>query len=390
MTNRGKRELLTELKIERGDRPAGNAAQRNAISPRKGLFLGAIALAISSGLVWMNWGAIKTAASDTSMEPVSQEEEVANLKVPASPELPGDIAKPVEKSMTPASDEAIAFPNQDLATILDATGYVVARRTAIVGAQITGKLASVSVEEGDHVQSGQVIALLDDSAAQAELALAESRLISAKSQLRELEISIEHADRRLARSMELARRDLVSEEHLDDDRLARDGLIAKLYSVQQEIEVARRQRDVREVQVADTRIRAPFSGVVVEKSAHPGEVISPMSVGGGRIATMVDMDSLEVEVDINEAYLNRVFPYQPARVRLNAYPENSYEAQVIAIVPTADRNRATVRVRIALLETDDRVLPNMGVQVGFVGEANVNKERMGSQIKMSERGLSYE
>lgn len=384
MTNRGKRELLTELKIERGDRPAGNAAQRNAISLRKGLFLGAIALAISSGLVWMNWGAIKTAASGTSMEPASQEEKVANLEVPATPELPGDIAKPVEMSMTPASDEAIAFPNQDLATILDATGYVVARRTAIVGAQITGKLASVSIEEGDHVQSGQLIALLDDSAAQAELALAESRLISAKSQLRELEISIEHADRRLARSMELARRHLVSEEHLDDDRLGRDGLIANLHNVQQEIEVARRQRDVREVQVADTRIRAPFSGVVVEKSAHPGEVISPMSVGSGRIATIVDMNSLEVEVDINEAYLNRVFPNQPARVRLNAYPENSYEAQVIAIVPTADRNRATVRVRIGLLEKDDRVLPNMGVQVGFISEANANKERTGAQIKMSE------
>jgi len=382
MTNRGKRELLDELKIERGGRSGGENTQRDAKFPWKGLFAGVIAVAISSGLVVMNWRSIESAVTGVFTNPAAQEEMVADLEVQESQELPGHSAETFEQITTLTPDEVAAFPNQDPATVLDATGYVVARRTATVGAQVTGKLENVFVEEGDYVQSGQVIALLDDSAAQAEFALAESRLISARSQLRELEISIEHADKRLARSAELAKRRLVSEERLDDDRLARDGLIAKLHNVQHEIEVARRQRDVREVQVADTRIQAPFSGVVIDKLVHPGEVVSPMSAGGGWIAAMVDMDSLEVEVDINEAYLNRVFPNQPAKVRLNAYPGNSYEAQVIAIVPTADRNRATVRVRIGLLEKDDRVLPNMGVQVGFVGKAG--EDIAGAQVNKLE------
>ncbi len=353
-------ELLKELKIERANQPVGAVVERPATTPWKGLLLGAVALAVSGSLVVMNWGSIETARSDGFQPRAPQEKEAVNVNVLATPEL----------TTTRAPDQPAASQDQDPVMILDATGYVVARRKATVSAKITGKLTSVFVEEGDQVQSGQVIALLDDSAVQAELALAESRLRSAKSRLRELQVSVDHAGKRLARSEELAKRHLVSVERLDEDRLAREGLLARLTSAQHEIEVARRHREVREVRVADTRIRAPFSGVVIDKSAHPGEVVSPMSAGGGftrtGIGTIVDMDSLEVEVDINEAYLNRVFPHQPVRVRLNAYPGNSYEAQVIAIVPTADRNKATVRVRIGLLEKDDRVLPNMGVQVGFV------------------------
>ena len=382
MTNRDKRALLNELKIDHDGQPAGNAGQPDAKSRWRELFLSAIVLAISFGLVGMNWGVTKTALSGASSEFVQIEEETADQEKQSALELAGRSTNSAEIVTTLAPTQAAEFRNQDLAKVLDTTGYVVARRAATVGAQITGKLASVSVEEGDHVQSGQVIAVLDDSAAQAELALAESRLMSAKSQLREVEISIDHANKRLTRSAELAKRHLVSEERLDDDRLAIDGLIAKLHNIQHEIEVARRQRDVHEVQVDDTRIRAPFSGVVIDKLVHPGEVVSPMSAGGGWIATMVDMDSLEVEVDINEAYLNRVFPLQPTKVRLNAYPGNSYEAQVLAIVPTADRNRATVRVRLGLLETDDRVLPNMGVQVGFVGERG--GDTVGAQVNNSE------
>ena len=345
-----RRALLGELRIDRQQERVGVAARRGWRVPRKGLLLGAITLAAGVGLAGMHWGTAATAASG------------------AFPEPAGRDARP-ETAAALAADQPTAPPNPDPVTVLDATGYVVARRQATVNARITGKLASVLVEEGDRVRSGQVIALLDDSVVQAELALAESRLMSARSRLRELRIAIDHADNRLARSTELAKDHLVSVERLEDDRVAREALIAKLHSVQREIEVARRQRDVREVQVAETRIRAPFAGVVLDKSAHPGEVVSPMSAGftESGIGTIVDMDSLEVEVDINEAYLNRVFPRQPARVRLNAYPSHGYDAEVIAIVPAADRNKATVRVRIGLLETDDRVLPNMGVRVGFVG-----------------------
>lgn len=351
-----RRALLRELRIDRQGERVGVAARRGWRVPRKGLLLGAITLAAGVGLAGMHWGTAATAATG------------------AFPEPAGRDARP-ETAAALAAVRPTAPPNPNPVTVLDATGYVVARRQATVNARITGKLASVLVEEGDRVRSGQVIALLDDSVVQAELALAESRLMSARSRLRELQIAIDHADRRLARSTELAKDHLVSVERLEDDRVAREALIAKLGSVQHEIEVARRQRDVREVQVAETRITAPFAGVVIDKSAHPGEVVSPMSAGFTEtgIGTIVDMDSLEVEVDINEAYLNRVFPRQPARVRLNAYPSHGYDAEVIAIVPTADRNKATVRVRIGLLETDDRVLPNIGVQVGFVGAVGAER-----------------
>ena len=349
-----RKALLNELRIERGDHAGDDAVGREANARRRGLFLGALVLAIGSGVLFTNWGFVGTAASGEIREPAPRE----------SASLDTDRGSAHSTSLPMAQAPA------SQATVLDATGFVVARREAAVSARITGRLRSVFVEEGDHVQPGQVIALLDDSVAQAELALADSRLMSARSRLRELEISVDHAGRRLGRSVELARRQLVSAERLDDDRLAKEALIAKLESARHEIEVARRQRDVRAVQVAETRIRAPFAGVVVDRSAHPGEVVSPMSAGGftrSGIGTIVDMGSLEVEVDINEAYLKRVFPDQPVRVSLNAWPGHAYEARVIAIVPAADRNRATVRVRIGLLERDDRVLPNMGVQVRFVG-----------------------
>ena len=364
--------MLNDLKLKRDDQSIGAASRKDVRNIRKGLLFGAVILATSGAIIWMNFGSMEIGAPAASLDSDSQEERNVSFKAGETSELADRPKNPDELITTPSSNLATRTPVQDPVTVLDASGYVVARRKATVSAKITGKLTSVFFEEGDQVQSGQVIALLDDSTLQAELALAEARLMSVKSRLRELRTSIDHAQRRLARSVELAGRHLVSLERLDDDRLVKEGLTAKLDSLQHEIEVARRQRDVREVQVADTRIRAPFSGVLIDKSAYPGEVVSPMSAGGGftrtGIGTIVDMESLEVEVDINEAYLNRVFPNQTVRVSLNAYPGDGYEARVIAIVPTADRNKATVRVRIGLLEKDHRVLPNMGVRVGFVGE----------------------
>ena len=222
-----RRALLGELRIDRQEERVGVAARRGWRVPRKGVLLGAITLAVGVGLAGMHWGTAATAASG------------------AFPEPAGRDARP-EAAAALAADRPTAPPNPDPVTVLDATGYVVARRQATVNARITGKLASVLVEEGDRVRSGQVIALLDDAVAQAELALAESRLMSARSRLRELQIAIDHADNRLARSMELAKGHLVSVERLEDDRVAREALIAKLGSAQREIEVARRQRDVRE------------------------------------------------------------------------------------------------------------------------------------------------
>ncbi len=257
-------------------------------------------------------------------------------------------------------------------SVLDATGYVVARRMATVSSKVTGKVMEVFVEEGLLVEKGQLLALLDDSIPQAQLELAESRLAAARSGLNEIRIQIKQAQLDLRRTQGLADRNLASQADLDRDGLSVEGLIARLDRARQDIFVAERSVAVQRTTLADMQIRAPFRGVVVAKAAQPGEMISPISAGGGftrtGICTIVDMDSLEVEVDVNESYINRVYAKQPVQVTLNAYPDDHFPAEVIAIIPTADRNKATVRVRVALLERDDRILPDMGIRVAFLEE----------------------
>jgi RND family efflux transporter MFP subunit len=258
-------------------------------------------------------------------------------------------------------------------SVLDATGYVVARRQATVSAKITGKVVEVFIEEGMRVEGGQLLARLDASIPRAELALSESRLASARAGLEELKVQIRQAELDLQRTEGLAQRKLASAADLDRVQLTLEALRARLERARQEVTVADRVVSVQRQLVDDMEIRAPFTGVVVAKAAQPGEMISPISAGGGftrtGICTIVDMDSLEVEVDVNEAYINRVQPKQPVSVALNAYPDERIPAEVIAIIPTADRNKATVRVRIALLEKNPRVLPDMGVKVAFLEEA---------------------
>jgi len=152
-----------------------------------------------------------------------------------------------------------------------------------------------------------------------------------------------------------------------------ETLAARLASGETAIVVAARSEEVARVRLDNTVIRAPFTGVVTVKAAQPGEMISPVSAGGGftrtGIGTIVDMDSLEVQVDVNEAFIQRVRPGQQVEATLNAYPDWRIPAEVIAIIPTADRSRATVRVRIALLERDARIVPDMGVRVAFLSPA---------------------
>ena len=232
--------------------------------------------------------------------------------------------------------------NNSSTSVLDASGYVTARMQATVSSKITGKVLEVFIEEGMFVEKGQILAQLDDSSVQAELNFA-------KTQLKE-------AQRVFNRTSELRKDNLASQASLDAAESQVDGLKARL--------------DISKQIVADMQIRAPFSGVVINKAAQPGEMISPVSAGGGftrtGIGTIVDMSSLEVEVDVNESYINRVQPGQPAITNLNAYPNWDISSEVIAIIPTADRNKATVKVRIGLLEKDARVLPDMGAKVSFL------------------------
>jgi RND family efflux transporter MFP subunit len=255
-------------------------------------------------------------------------------------------------------------------SVLDASGYVTARRQATVSAKITGKVTEVLIEEGMRVREGAVLARLDDTEARAGLALARAQLVAADSQLAEVRAQLEQAERDYTRQRQLSDRQLVSPQSLDAALAQRDTLRARLASTEQQIKVAQESLSVAQVQLDNTVIRAPFGGVVIAKSAQPGEMISPISAGGGftrtGIGTIVDMDSLEVQVDVNESYINRVTPGQPAEAILNAYPDWRIASEVIAIIPTADRSKATVKVRIAIKQKDPRIVPDMGVRVGFL------------------------
>ncbi len=256
------------------------------------------------------------------------------------------------------------------ASVLDASGYVTARRSATVSSQRTGRIRRVLVEEGMTVDEGQVVAELDDAAELAQLRLAEAQLTSARSALGETRAELHEAELSFARLSELHGRGLASEAELDAARAARDRLSARLESNGAAVTVAERAVAVQRQAHSETVIRAPFAGVVIDKNAQPGEMVSPVSAGGGftrtGICTLVDMESLEIEVDVNEAYLQRVQPGGAVTARLDAYPSWRIAAEVIAIVPAANREKATVRVRVGLLERDPRILPDMGAKVSFI------------------------
>jgi len=239
-----------------------------------------------------------------------------------------------------------------------------------VSSKVTGKVASVSIEEGDRVEEGQVLARLDDADQQAQLALARAQVAAAGSQLGSLEAQLEQARRDLKRQQALGRRGLAAEQALEDAATSVDSYSAQLAAQRSQVAVTEAQLHIARVNQEDTVIRAPFTGVVVAKAAQPGEIVSPISGGGGftrtGICTVVDMNSLEIEVDVNEAYINRVRPGQPVTAVLDAYPEWKIPAEVIAIVPTADRSKATVKVRIALKARDPRIVPDMGIRVSFL------------------------
>lgn len=258
--------------------------------------------------------------------------------------------------------------------VLDATGYVTARRQATVSAKVTGRVTEVLIEEGQAVAAGEVLARLDAADAAAEVALNEAQAAAAEAQLADLRVQRAQAERNLARQRELLARRLAPAQAEEDARTQLDSLAARLASQQRQIAVARRAVEAARVQLDNTIVRAPFAGVVTVKAAQPGEIVSPISAGGGftrtGIGTIVDMDSLEIEVDVNEAYISRVQPGQAVEAVLNAYPDWKLPARVITIIPAADRSKATVRVRIAIDVKDPRIVPDMGVRVAFLESAD--------------------
>jgi RND family efflux transporter MFP subunit len=268
--------------------------------------------------------------------------------------------------------EARAAASDENASVLDASGYVTARRQATVSSKITGKVREVLIEEGQKVAADEVVAYLDDTEARTDEGLAIARLAASKTALGEIRATLADAERELVRQTDLAGRKLTPQQALDAARTQVDALRARLANAQAQIPVAERQLEATRNQLANMEVRAPFAGVVTVKAAQPGEMISPISAGGGftrtGIGTIVDMDSLEIQVDVNEAYINRVNANQPVNAVLNAYPDWNIPANVIAIIPAADRTKATVKVRIAIGTKDPRIVPDMGVRVSFLEE----------------------
>ncbi len=258
-------------------------------------------------------------------------------------------------------------------TVLNASGYVVARRIATVASKVTGRLIENNVQEGRLVHAGDVLARLDSATVHAAWEVAAQSRVASSRALREVEVRRADALRMLERNRGLAASHLVAQSVLDTSEADYAALGARLEQVRAELGVAEASVRQRQQDLDDLVIRAPFTGVAISKDAQPGEMVSPISAGGGftrtGIATIVDMDSREVEVDVNEAFIQRVREGQAAEATLDAYPDAPLPAHVINIVPTADRQKATIKVRISLDRLEARILPDMGVKVAFLEEA---------------------
>jgi len=271
------------------------------------------------------------------------------------------------------------------ASVLDASGYVVARRIATVSAKMMGQVEQVLIEEGDRVKAGQVLARLDGSTVRKQFELSRQQLEATRAQLAEVKIRLADAQRATKRAEQLRAEKLISEAESDTVQTNASALQAQLEAVQHQVSVSEASLKVQQQNVADLEVRAPFDGVILSKAAQPGEIISPMSAGGFTrtgIATIVDMDSREIEVDVNESFIHRVTQNQKTEAVLDAYSDWSIPSHVVNIVPTADRAKATVKVRISFDKLDPRILPDMGVKVRFMDNRNESSSSSTALIEL--------
>lgn len=288
---------------------------------------------------------------------------------------------------------AVATEDGGTRTVLNASGYVTARRAATVSSKVTGKVTDVLIEEGVKVQEGQVLARLDDTNVRASLQLAQAQRANAEAALGESRVRLKEAEQEWARQTTLKERNVAAQAEYDRAEASALAWRARLAQQQSDVTVADRAIAVWQQQLDDTIIRAPFGGVVTSKNAQPGEVISPMSSGGFTrtgICTIVDMESLEIEIDVNESYINRVTAGQPVEATLDAYTEWKIPCRVIAIIPTADRQKSTVRVRVGFDQLDPRILPQMSVKVAFRETAGGPTAAAGRRVVIPKAALRAE
>jgi RND family efflux transporter MFP subunit len=276
------------------------------------------------------------------------------------------------RSQKPLVEVAAARPasGAKAQALLNASGYVTPRRRATVAAKVTGRVEQIYAEEGLHVKSGQVLATLDCSQPNAALTSARTDRDATAAALADLEVQSANADRELQRAQGLRAAGVNSAQALDAAKTAADSLHSKIALTKEQVRAADARIGVSQQDVDNCTVRAPFDGIVVSKDAQRGEMVSPVSAGGGftrtGIATLVDMKSLEIEVDVNESYIARVQPGQRVTATLDAYPDRELPAKVRTVIPTADRQKATVKVRITFDKLDDTILPDMGVKVAFL------------------------
>lgn len=290
-----------------------------------------------------------------------------------APTQTASVAPAVQTHHAPAAADqpgAVVSPE----VVLESSGYVTARRVATVSSRITGRVESLLFEEGDVVAKGALLAELDSEVDELELALVEARFEATKAALSELKVEARHATIEADRFQSMNIREHVSASQIDTAVATADVQRARVERQRRLVEVARREVMIQRAKLRDSQIRAPFHGIIVAKTAQPGEIVSPISAGGSftrsGIGTIVDMASLEVEVDVSESDINRVKPGQSVLVTMNSYPDLELDGRVIAIVPTADRNKATIKVRVGFESTDQRVIPDLGVRVSFLNASD--------------------
>src|SRR5256714_7784553 len=256
--------------------------------------------------------------------------------------------------------------------LLNASGYVTPRRRATIAAKITGRVTGVFFDEGTSVREGQLLSTLDDSDARKVLEAAKADHDSAKAAIADYEVQLKNARTVLRRAEQLQSAGVQTQEQLDNARTAADSLQAKIGLAKAQASAAEARILEAQQAVDNCTIRAPFQGIVVSKDAQVGEMVSPISAGGGftrtGIATIVDMNSNEIEVDVNESYIARVKPGQQVTAILDAYPDWNIDSRVRTIIPSADRQKATVKVRVSFVKLDPRILPDMGIKVTFLGD----------------------
>jgi len=280
------------------------------------------------------------------------------------------------------------------AALLNASGYVTPRQRATIAAKITARVNEIYVDEGMQVEPGQVLARLDDSDARARLTSAMAERNATAATMGDLRVNLDNAERELRRVDELWDRKLVAEQARDQARMAVDSLKARLVVAREQVSVAEARVKVAQQDLDNCTVRAPFGGIVVSKDAQRGEMVSPVSAGGGftrtGIATIVDMASIEIEVDVNESYIARVKTGQPVTAVLDAYPDWQIPAKVRTVIPTADRQKATVKVRATFDRLDSRILPDMGVKVTFLGEERSVPTEAAGRVLVSRAALVEE